>query len=316
MKKRIISLLLALVMLLSLMPVSALAATPSIYDYFKDLPVSVNPDAGSKVWKTTTLNGETVAVSGIKDKSYATSTLTLTFTEDSHLSFEYKVSSEAEYDKCTIKLGTRTLVNGKSGDQDWKGLDVDAKRGDKLTVEYSKDGRGDKYDDCVYLRNFSAGAALVVTFHNGDDTYTQNIYGGKGTLKANTFASADKVFAGWATVSGGEIVYADGAKIDLTESIDLYAVWGDAYKVTFYNNGTETSVLVAQDTAIGSSRLPADPTRKGYIFGGWFSDDEKLSAETVINSGITYTAKWTPISYTIEFDPDGGEGTMDSISAE
>ena len=61
MKKRIISLLLALVMLLSLMPVSALAATPSIYDYFKDLPVSVNPDAGSKVWKTTTLNGETVA---------------------------------------------------------------------------------------------------------------------------------------------------------------------------------------------------------------------------------------------------------------
>lgn len=316
MKKRIISLLLALVMLLSLMPVSALAATPSIYDYFKDLPVSVNPDAGSKVWKTTTLNGETVAVSGIKGKSYVTSTLTLTFTEDSHLSFEYKVSSEAKYDTCTIKLGTSILVNGESGDQDWKVLAVDAKRGDKLTVEYSKDGSGNEYDDCVYLRNFSAGAALVVTFHNGDDTYTQNIYGGKGTLKANTFASADKVFAGWATVSGGEIVYADGAKIELTKSIDLYAVWGDAYKVTFYNNGTETSVLVAQDTAIGSSRLPADPTRKGYIFDGWFSGDEKLSAETVINSDIKYTAKWTPIRYTIEFDPDGGEGTMDSILAE
>ena len=316
MKKRIISLLLSLVMLLSLMPVSALAATPSIYDYFKDLPVSVNPDAGSKVWKTTTLNGETVAVSGIKGKSYVTSTLTLTFTEDSHLSFEYKVSSEAKYDKCTIKLGTSTLVNGESGDQDWKVLKVDAKIGDKLTVEYSKDGSGDGYDDCVYLRNFSAGAALVVTFHNGDDTYTQNIYGGKGTLKANTFASADKVFAGWATVSGGEIVYADGAKIELTKSIDLYAVWGDAYKVTFYNNGTETSVLVAQHTAIGSSRLPADPTRKGYIFGGWFSGDEKLSAETVIDRDITYTAKWTPIRYTIEFDPDGGEGTMDSISAK
>ena len=127
----------------------------------------------------------------------------------------------------------------------------------------------------AYLRPVSYTHLLVVTFHNGDDTYTQNIYGGKGTLKANTFASADKVFAGWATVSGGEIVYADGAKIELTESIDLYAVWGDAYKVTFYNNGTETSVLVAQHTAIGSSRLPADPTRKGYIFGGWFSGDEK-----------------------------------------
>ena len=49
---------------------------------------------------------------------------------------------------------------------------------------YKKDSSGDKFDDCVYLRNFSAGEALVVTFHanNGtEDTATQKIFGGKGT---------------------------------------------------------------------------------------------------------------------------------------
>lgn len=114
--------------------------------------------------------------------------MTLTFTEDTHLTFEYKVSSEAKYDKCTITLGSTTLVDGESGDQNWKGLELDAKRGEKLTVRYEKDGSGDKFDDCVYLRNFSAGEALVVTFHanNGtEDTATQKIFGGKGTLKAN-----------------------------------------------------------------------------------------------------------------------------------
>ena len=30
-----------------------------------------------------------------------------------------------------------------SGDQEWKGLELDAKRGDKLTVLYKKDSSGD-----------------------------------------------------------------------------------------------------------------------------------------------------------------------------
>jgi len=91
---------------------------------------------------------------------------------------------------------------------------VDAKKGDKLTVEYKKDSSGDKNDDCVYLRGFSAGEALVVTFHanNGtEDTATQKIFGGQGTLMANPFTCADKIFAGWATAPDGTVQYEDGA---------------------------------------------------------------------------------------------------------
>ena len=318
MKKRLLSMVLTVIMLVSLIPTSVFAAKKSVDDYFDGLPIAADPGTGTTAWKVSTKDGEEVLMSGNAGKNYSSSTLTLTFTEDTHLSFEYKVSSEAKYDKCTITLGSNTLVNGESGDQEWKGLELDAKRGDKLTVLYKKDSSGDKFDDCVYLRNFSAGEALVVTFHanNGtEDTATQKIFGGKGTLKANTFTCEGKIFAGWATSAGGAVAYEDGAAITTETDLDLYAVWSDAYTVTLRNGDTDTTVLVPQNSAIGS-RIPADPTKKGYTFEGWFNGEEKLTAETVISGDVIYTAQWSPITYTIAFSGgEGGQGAMDSIPA-
>jgi uncharacterized repeat protein (TIGR02543 family)/LPXTG-motif cell wall-anchored protein len=318
MKKRLLSMVLTVIMLVSLIPTSVFAAKKSVDDYFDGLPIAADPGAGTTAWKVSTKDGEEVLMSGNAGKNRSSSTLTLTFTEDTHLSFEYKVSSEAKYDKCTITLGSNTLVDGESGDKNWKGLELDAKRGDKLTVLYEKDSSGDKFDDCVYLRNFSAGEALVVTFHanNGtEDTATQKIFGGKGTLKANTFTCEGKIFAGWATSADGAVVYEDGAAITTETDLELYAVWSDAYTVTLRNGDTDTTVLVPQNSAIGS-RIPADPTKKGYTFEGWFNGEEKLTAETVISGDVTYTAQWSPITYTIAFSGgEGGQGAMDSISA-
>ena len=318
MKKRLLSMVLTVIMLVSLIPTSVFAAKKSVDDYFDGLPIAADPGTGTTAWKVSTKDGEEVLMSGNAGKNYSSSTLTLTFTEDTHLSFEYKVSSEAKYDKCTITLGSTTLVDGESGDKNWKGLELDAKRGDKLTVRYEKDSSGDKFDDCVYLRNFSAGEALVVTFHanNGtEDTATQKIFGGKGTLKANTFTCEGKIFAGWATSADGAVAYEDGAAITTETNLDLYAVWSDAYTVTLRNGDTDTTVLVPQNSAIGS-RIPADPTKKGYTFEGWFNGEEKLTAETVISGDVIYTAQWSPITYTIAFSGgEGGQGAMDSISA-
>ena len=318
MKKRLLSMVLTVIMLVSLIPTSVFAAKKSVDDYFDGLPIAADPGSGTTAWKVSTKDGEEVLMSGNAGKNRSSSTLTLTFTEDTHLTFEYKVSSEAKYDKCTITLGSTTLVDGESGDKNWKGLELDAKRGDKLTVRYEKDGSGDKFDDCVYLRNFSAGEALVVTFHanNGtEDTATQKIFGGKGTLKANTFTCEGKIFAGWATSADGAVVYEDGAAITTETDLELYAVWSDAYTVTLRNGDTDTTVLVPQNSAIGN-RIPADPTKKGYTFEGWFNGEEKLTAETVISGDVIYTAQWSPITYTIAFSGgEGGQGAMDSIPA-
>lgn len=319
MKKRVISLLLALVLALGLLPTAAWAAGTTVDDFFLGMPISADGGSGTTAWK---VSGE-MLVSGNKGKNYSTSTLTLTFTADTAISFEYKVSSEEKYDKCTIKLGSTTIANAISGKGDWTGYTGTANTGDRLIVTYEKDSGGEDNDDCVYLRNFTCGTPVVVTFHanggTGDD-YTQNIYGGEGTLTANKFTKSGKVFAGWATSENGEVVYADGAKITAEDNTDLYAVWGDAYTVTFdYNDGKtgNATVDVAQDTAIGAAKMPKDPTKKGYTFEGWFNGETKLTAETVITGNVIYTAKWTPIRYTIKFDKNAADavGSMNDISA-
>ena len=326
MKKRVISLLLALVLAVSLLPTAAWAAgTETLNEYFNSMPIMAETEPGSpnstKKWRVSTLNGETVLVSGNKGKSSSSSTLQLTMKDTVNLSFEYKVSTEQKFDKLTISNGGTQLVNGVSGLTDWTRLNIDAKQGDVISIVYKKDSSGDKNDDCVYLRNFTCGTPVVVTFHaNGGtgDGYTQNIYGGKGTLAANRFTNPNKVFVGWATAENGTVVYADGATIEnVTSDFDLYAVWGDAYTVTFdYNDGKtgNATVDVAQNTAI-DTKIPAASKKTGYTFEGWFNGGEKLTAETTITGDVTYTAKWTPISYTIALNPGEGVGEKVTLDA-
>ena len=319
MKKRALSLLMAFIMVVGLLPTTAFAATKTLSEYFNGKPISANGGTGTTAWK---VSGD-MLVSGNAGKSYSTSTLTLTFTADTAISFEYKVSSEEKWDTCTITLGSKKIADKISGNGDWTGYTGTVNNGDTLEVKYTKDSSGNDNDDCVYLRNFTCGTPVVVTFHanggTGDD-YTQNIYGGEGTLTANKFTKSGKVFAGWATSENGEVVYADGAKITAEDNTDLYAVWGDAYTVTFdYNDGKtgNATVDVAQDTAIGAAKMPKDPTKKGYTFEGWFNGETKLTADTMISGDVTYTAKWTAIQYTIKFDKNAADavGSMDDISA-
>ena len=324
MTKRIISLLLAVLMVTALLPVQSLAAT-TLDDYFSGLPLIAETEPGSpnstNKWKVTEKDGAEVLMSGNKGKSSASSTLQLTMTSDTSLTFEYKVSTEAKYDKFTVTHGSTTLVNEVSGEIDWTGLTIEAKTGDVIKFTYKKDYSGDSGDDCVYLRNFSAGTPLTLTLHanNGtDETATQSIYGGKGQIKANPFTNEGKVFAGWALSADGAAVYSDGATIEMEGDTDLYATWSGAFTVTFdYNDGVTApkTVQAAQNAPIGSGNIPANPTRTGYTFGGWFNGDEQLSAETVISSDVTFTAKWTPITYTIVFYKNEGEGSMDDVSA-
>lgn len=284
--------------------------------YFADLPLTAKEQDGASNLQWSVKNGIVTSPSGFKS---APRSLTLTATADTHLTFQYKVSTEANYDKFTLTHNSTTVVNGVSGLVDWTLVELDVATGDTLTFTYKKDSSGDQNDDRVYLRSFTAGAGIPITFHanggTGED-YTQNIYGGKGTLKANTFTCDGKVFIGWATSAEGDVVYADLASVtDVTEAMELYARWADASTVTFDNNGKTSTVQIPTNDVIGSARIPSEGTKKGYLFGGWFHNDTQLTAETVITEDITFTAKWTPITYTIAFDPNGGEGTMDPISA-
>lgn len=90
MKKRLLSMVLTVIMLVSLIPTSVFAAKKSVDDYFDGLPIAADPGTGTTAWKVSTKDGEEVLMSGNAGKNRSSSTLTLTFTEDTHLSFEYK----------------------------------------------------------------------------------------------------------------------------------------------------------------------------------------------------------------------------------
>ncbi len=79
----------------------------------------------------------------------------------------------------------------------------------------------------------------------------------------------DGVFAGGATTPDGEVAYTDGAKLNPTEAMDLYAVWTPAYTVTFaYNDGTtaDTTVAIACDTAIGAGAMTVSHANDSYFW--------------------------------------------------
>lgn len=61
-----------------------------------------------------------------------------------------------------------------------------------------------------------------------------------------------------------------------------------------------------------------DPTKIGYTFGGWYTDsnfETLFDFDTPVVDQIACHAKWIPNKYTIRFDANGGEGTMDDVVA-
>lgn len=274
------------------------------------IPATANPGTGTTKWGT---SGGYLC-SGNQGKSRSTSTLTLTMTADAMISFEYRVSTEAKYDTFTVKHNTTTLVDAVSGVIGWTALSIDAKKGDTITFTYSKDGSGDKNDDTVYLRNFSAGEPTVISFdaNGGDGTMPdQNVYG-KADLNVNTFTKDHAVFIGWAETADGEVKYTDGQTIDKPEEpITLYAVWAEAWVIRFTD--ADTSVNVRKGEALGEKNVPT-VTKTGYVFNGWYNGGEKLDPAAAVTADAAYSAKWSPIQYTIRFDANGGIGTMNEMS--
>lgn len=98
----------------------------------------------------------------------------------------------------------------------------------------------------------------------------------------------------------------------VTSSITLFAKWTpNQYTVTFNPNGgtvTQTSTTVTYDSTYGD--LPV-PTRSGYAFAGWYTDETggtKITKDSPvkITEAQTLYAHWTPIKYTVTFNAKGG----------
>ena len=80
----------------------------------------------------------------------------------------------------------------------------------------------------------------------------------------------------------------------------------EVYTVTFDSYGG-TPVPPAQEVEYGlTATEPAAPEKTGYTFDGWYLGDEKYDFSAAVEQNITLTAKWTQNTYTVTFDPNGG----------
>jgi uncharacterized protein (TIGR02145 family)/uncharacterized repeat protein (TIGR02543 family) len=142
----------------------------------------------------------------------------------------------------------------------------------------------------------------TVTFNsqNGSAVNSQNIaLGGKATSPANPTRTG-YTFGGWYK----EDTYTTQWNFDtdvVTYAITLYAKW--THTVTF--NSQRGSGVSSQSIEHGGKVTePADPTRTGYTFGGWYKEAACANAwnfaSDVVTSVTTLYAKWNKVPVVVE----------------
>ena len=77
-----------------------------------------------------------------------------------------------------------------------------------------------------------------------------------------------------------------------------------AYTVTFQSEGG--SEVASQIRANAPAARPADPTKEGYTFIGWYNGESEWDFEAPVTTGLILTAKWQVNQYTITFKPENG----------
>ena len=129
-------------------------------------------------------------------------------------------------------------------------------------------------------------------------------------------------FNGWyANATGGSALtfpYAHGETGDFT----LYAQWSAVtYTITYAKNGATGNLATSSETySTGGTAisLPGRGTlvKAGHTFAGWSvgGNTPVLSGGYTTTSNVTLSAVWTPISYTITYNPNSGDSTPTQAS--
>jgi len=160
----------------------------------------------------------------------------------------------------------------------------------------------------------NGGSGIIMA----DSPFTYDV---AGNLSPNTFTFPGYNFVGWATnaPSYTTVAYTNNESVlnlSATQGaiIELRAVWvGQVYTVTFNPQGGSVPPPASRPVTFGSvyGTLPT-PLRAGYAFGGWYTLPEgggtQVFQTTLMQNTFDHQlyASWSPISYTVTFDPQGG----------
>ncbi|MCL1873255.1 MAG: S-layer homology domain-containing protein [Clostridiales bacterium] len=185
--------------------------------------------------------------------------------------------------------------------------------GDSDVVLYSVWEREPEETEYWAKYDLNGGRGVVPADQGPYQNFTHFI---PATNEGNTFYRGGFEFLGWSedrAATTPDPKHPNGTLAIEEQDMTLYAVWKSVgtgssgsstttFTVTFNSNGgsTVTSKLVVLNTRV---LKPADPTREGYTFAGWYTDADLTTAynfDALVTRNFTLYAKWTE-------DGDGGE---------
>lgn len=174
--------------------------------------------------------------------------------------------------------------------------------------------------------NTNGGVGTMPTQYANTSTGTASM-----TLNPNTFTRVNHSFRGWGTTEGTTtVVHNDGATINISSNVTLYAVWRTHPLISFNANGGDGTTPDMYANATGDLILPANGfNRLGWSFVGWDdvagSTSPKWEPGDLVNYGTahgttsTLFAIWHKnLTINITFLPnaDDATGEMDIFYAE
>lgn len=186
------------------------------------------------------------------------------------------------------------LINMSTCSEPGKGAKTDYMFVDDLEMLYYSELKSATYNGAAV--SFSGTSAAVdAEYDESKLTLTSN---GRAATIEKSYNKETAVLT--VTVKGEDIAsnasnfhtYTIQFKKPIVNYTITYMVDGAAYQTYTIAEGSATT-------------KPADPAKTGYTFAGW---DPAVAANVTGNA--TYTAKWTPIVYTITFDVDGTKTTQ------
>jgi uncharacterized repeat protein (TIGR02543 family) len=163
------------------------------------------------------------------------------------------------------------------------------------------------------LNSFSIFYDLNGGTNNPNNPTSLNVETNQITLQNPT--KTGSLFLGWYDNSDFTGSPVTTIPANSTQSYSFYAKWLDPVSITFNSNGG--SIVPQISTLPGETvTQPMNPTRPGYTFLGWFTNQTfttPFTFTTMPNNPVTAFAKWQALTFTITFETNGGT-TLSSIS--
>lgn len=273
----------------------------------------VTVTTGASVSSATTNRAPSNLTTSAKDDG----TETVTFVADN---YSGQTTSQTEPDGTANALALNTFTNVGYTFAGWN------TEATSLGTAYA-DGASFPFTSSVTLYAMWTNIFITVTFNanggTGQTTSQTNVYGQVASLRANSFTNVGFTPTGWNTAPDGSgAAFSEGSQYPFTANVTLYAQWTTATETVTFNASGGSAPTTSQTENYGvATPLNANPfSEENAVFAGWntLPGGEGTSyadgASFPFTAYVTLYAQWTQTASTVQFDCNGGTGSVAGIT--